>query len=65
VLNISSTDDDLELKLSTQGYGVANWYLQQKDTSKTLEIIGEILKGNSYTAFGFIAAETDFYKLTN
>jgi tetratricopeptide (TPR) repeat protein len=65
VLNISATDPDMELKLATQGYGVANWYLQQKDTTKTLEIIDEILKGTSYTAFGFIAAETDLNKLTN
>ncbi|HMP30040.1 MAG TPA: hypothetical protein PKD85_10590 [Saprospiraceae bacterium] len=63
VLNVDAADADLELKLATQGYGVANWYLVQKDTVKAVAILTEILKSSSVTAFGFIAAEADLNRL--
>ncbi len=63
VLNVSDSDQDLELKLATQGYGVANWYLQQKDTAQAKAILQKITAGSSFTAFGFIAAESDLHRM--
>jgi tetratricopeptide (TPR) repeat protein len=65
ILNISSSDSEMELKLATQGYGVANWYLQNKDTVKSKEIFSEVLKGSSFTAFGFLASEADLFRLNS
>ena len=64
ILNVETKNDDTELKLATQGYGVANWYLQNKDTIKSKEILSAVLNGTSYTAFGFLAAEADLYRLS-
>lgn len=47
------------VQIATQGYGVGNWYLYNGDKTKAKEIFEKILKGTSWSAFGYIAAEAD------
>lgn len=47
------------VQIATQGYGVGNWYLYNGDRTKAKEIFETILKGTSWSAFGYIAAEAD------
>ena len=55
----STNDADVQLSLITQGYGVANWHLYNGDTTVSVNILDEILKSESWSPFGFIAAEKD------
>lgn len=55
----STNDADAQLSLITQGYGVANWHLYNGDTTASVNILDEILKSDSWSPFGFIAAEKD------
>ena len=41
-------------------YGLANWHYYQGDITESRKIIGEILAGNSWSSFGYIAAESDY-----
>lgn len=59
VLKADSTDDDYDLSLATQGYGVGNWYYYQGDTLRANKIFRQIVKGKLFAAFGFIAAEAE------
>lgn len=63
VLNVNSTNEDIDLALATQGYGVGNWYLYNGDTARSIEIFDKVLAGKHYSAFGFIAAEADRVRL--
>jgi tetratricopeptide (TPR) repeat protein len=63
VLNVNTNNEDVDLALATQGYGVGNWYLYNGDTSKAIEIFDRVLAGKHYSAFGFIAAEADRVRL--
>ena len=63
VLNPDPEAEDLDLALATQGYGVGNWYLYQKDTLKAKEIFEKVVSGKHFSAFGFIAAEADLARL--
>lgn len=64
VLSVSSYNEDVELALATQGYGVGNWYLCQGDSTKAIEIFERVVSGKHFSAFGFIAAEADLVRLT-
>jgi tetratricopeptide (TPR) repeat protein len=55
--------DAAELTLVTQGYGVANWYLDQSNTVAALTIFARMLQTSSWAAFGYIAAEADVARL--
>jgi tetratricopeptide (TPR) repeat protein len=48
-----------DLEAATVAYGLANWHLVQGDTARARALWGEIVKGDYWPAFGFIAAETD------
>jgi len=64
VEDLFKTDnEDVALSLATQGYGVANWYLYNGDTTKAREILDQVLGGASWAAFGYIAAEADMKRL--
>jgi tetratricopeptide (TPR) repeat protein len=63
VLFVSASNEDAELALATQGYGVGNWYLCNGDTSQALGIFERVVNGKHFSAFGFIAAEADLAKL--
>lgn len=55
---------DQSLIIATQGYGLGNYYLTAGDTTRALEIFAEVLSGNNWAAFGYIAAEADSHRLT-
>lgn len=48
-----------ELHFVTQGYGVANWYLANGDSTRAKQIFEQMLAGSYWAAFGYIAAEAD------
>lgn len=52
-----------DLAIATQGYGVGNYYLAQGDSAKAKEIFSQVLAGNHWSAFGYIAAEADMMRL--
>jgi hypothetical protein len=56
VLNLNTADD---IQITTQGYGVGNWYLVNGDRVKAREVFDRVLAGKATTAFGYIAAEAD------
>jgi tetratricopeptide (TPR) repeat protein len=63
VLNVNASNEDVDLALATQGYGVGNWYFYNNDTAKAIEIFERVAAGKHYAAFGFIAAEADLARL--
>jgi tetratricopeptide (TPR) repeat protein len=56
LLTQGSTD---ELQFVTQGYGVANWYLANGDSTRARQIMDQMLAARYWAAFGYIAAEVD------
>ncbi|HRJ31124.1 MAG TPA: tetratricopeptide repeat protein [Cyclobacteriaceae bacterium] len=63
LLKVSSSNEDVDLALATQGYGVGNWYLCEGDTTRAVEIFKQVTAGKHFAAFGFIAAEADLHRL--
>jgi tetratricopeptide (TPR) repeat protein len=63
LLSVNATNQDVDLALATQGYGVGNWYLCQGDTAKAKEIFSKVVAGKHFSAFGFIAAEVELQRL--
>jgi len=63
VLNVNSTNSDVDLALATQGYGVGNWYLYNGDTAQAISVFERVVGGKHFSAFGFIAAEADLARL--
>lgn len=64
VLNIKEEEgEDHDLALATQGYGVGNWYLYNGDTAKALDIFSKVVQGRHFSAFGFIAAESELARV--
>lgn len=64
LLDLKQTNDPtLDIDLVTQGYGVANWYLYSGEVNKAREILERIIQTNSWSAFGYIAAEVDLVNL--
>lgn len=52
---------DNELNILTQGYGLAQYYLMQGDSTKANELLKEVIETNYWAAFGYIAAEADLF----
>lgn len=63
LLKVSAENEDIDLALATQGYGVGNWYLMKGDTTRAVEIFKQVVNGKHFAAFGFIAAETELQRL--
>jgi tetratricopeptide (TPR) repeat protein len=63
VLAVSAANEDVELALATQGYGVGNWYLYNGDTSQATGVFERVVGGKHFSSFGFIAAEADLARL--
>lgn len=59
LLEVGDNDEDKDLTLATQGYGVGNWYYYHGDTIKAKEIFEKVVAGKHFSSFGFIAAEAD------
>ncbi len=53
------TQDANSLSNASLGYGVGNWFLYNGETEKALKIFRQIVAGNQWASFGFIAAETE------
>jgi tetratricopeptide (TPR) repeat protein len=63
VLNVNSSNEDQDLALATQGYGVGNWYLYNGDTAKAQVIFNKVIEGKYFSAFGFIASEVELERI--
>jgi hypothetical protein len=59
---LGSADGDVALNLATQGYGVGNWYLTEGDTTRALSIFRDVVAGQHWAAFGYIAAEAELQR---
>jgi len=55
--------DDPIYTLATQGYGAANWYYYNGEIMKAKGVFEQIVAGESWSAFGYIAAEADLVHL--
>ncbi len=64
LLQVNDTIEDASLILATQGYGVGNWYLYNGDTTNAIKVFQNVVSGDNWPAFGFIASEADLYRLT-
>lgn len=60
-----ASGDDVALSLATQGYGVANWYLYNGNEEKAKEILNQVMGGTSWSAFGYIASESDLSRMND
>jgi len=56
-------DEPDDNSFATTGYGVANYYIVEGDTEAARELIVRIVEGDPWNAFGFIAAETELFRL--
>jgi tetratricopeptide (TPR) repeat protein len=63
LLEVGDDVSDKDLAIATQGYGVGNWYLYNGDTAKAKEIFQQVVSGKHFSAFGFIAAEVDLFRM--
>ena len=55
--------DDRSLNLATQGYGVGNWYLYNNQPARAKAVFEEVLQGDYWAAFGYIAAEAELLRM--
>ncbi|NER09322.1 Tetratricopeptide repeat-containing protein [Muriicola jejuensis] len=46
-------------------YGLANWYLMEGKVDKGYELLNEMVEGENWTSFGYIAAESDLIRLNS
>lgn len=65
----TATSDDAdksqrEIELATNGFGVGHWYLLHGDINKAREVFQAVVKSNSKSAFGVIAAEVELRRLS-
>jgi tetratricopeptide (TPR) repeat protein len=56
---------DNELNILTQGYGLAQYYYLQGDTSRADQLLQQVIDTNYWAAFGYIAAEVDMFGIQN
>jgi hypothetical protein len=59
LLEVGPGDEDPDLTIATQGYGVGNWYYYNGDTAKAREIFQKVVDGKHFSSFGFIASEAE------
>jgi hypothetical protein len=48
-----------DINRATIGYGLGKWYLLKGDTVKAYDIFKNVIDGNNWAAFGYIAAEAE------
>lgn len=65
--NLLSTirGDANTLGSASLGYGIGNYFLYNGDMEKAVTIFRQIVAGNQWSSFGFIAAETDLLRTRN
>jgi tetratricopeptide (TPR) repeat protein len=54
--------EEMEADATTQ-YGVGNWYLYNGQPERARPVFQRIVSGKEWSAFGYIAAETDLHRL--
>jgi tetratricopeptide (TPR) repeat protein len=54
---------DSGLSGATVSYGLGNWYFYNGQKEKGMEILRNILSGNEWASFGYLAAEADLTRL--
>jgi tetratricopeptide (TPR) repeat protein len=59
LLEVGDNEEDKDLSLATQGYGVGNWYYYNGDTAKAKQVFEQVVAGKHFASFGFIAAEAE------
>jgi len=60
LMQVSVADlDQAALTMATQGYGVGNWYLYNGDASQAKTVFEQVVAGEYFGAFGFIASEAE------
>lgn len=60
LLQVSVADlDQAALTMATQGYGVGNWYLYNGDSEQAKRVFEQVVSGEYFGAFGFIASEAE------
>ncbi len=58
-----SPGDDAPYRLETVGFGVANWFLVEGDTTRAVEILEQLVVDPWWPGFGRIAAEAELARL--
>jgi tetratricopeptide (TPR) repeat protein len=60
----SLTDPDFSnIMNDAVAYGIGNWFLYNGKRDKAKTVYEKILKGKSWSSFGFITAESDYHRL--
>ena len=59
LLRASRRDGSSSLSAATVGYGVGNYWLSEGDTTQGQQILEDVIDGQYWAAFGYIAAEAD------
>jgi tetratricopeptide (TPR) repeat protein len=65
LLYVDEAISDGTLVLATQGYGVGNWHFYNGDSTKALDTFRQVVEGEYWSAFGYIAAEAELARLTS
>lgn len=52
-----------DVDVATYGYGVGNWYLYNGDSAKARSVFERVVAGESWPAFGFVAAEAELARM--
>jgi len=55
---------DAPYRRETVGYGVANWFIVQGDSTRAIRLLEELVEDPWWPGFGRIAAEVDLFRLT-
>jgi tetratricopeptide (TPR) repeat protein len=53
------TRDTNSLSNATIGYGVGNWFLYNRQRAQAEKIFNQVVAGNQWSSFGYVAAETE------
>lgn len=63
LLDLENADQDAQIDIVTQGYGVGNWFLYNGDEKRAIKIFNRIMDCDYWPAFGYIAAEADLRRM--
>jgi tetratricopeptide (TPR) repeat protein len=63
LLTVKGDDEEANLALATQGYGLGNWYFYNGQEARATEIFKKVVEGEYFSAFGFIAAEAELSRM--
>lgn len=55
---------EVPYRRETVGYGVANWFIVQGDTTRAIKLLEELVEDPWWPGFGRIAAEVELFRLT-